>query len=469
MSSLRQRQRRQLTSNKVGRVVLSGEPEQIRHTIGGSRLPALVFFIVSLVFMECSFVGRSSNKSPNDNRYFQKSWSKLQPTPRIEGTVSATAENHLRTTESTDVDEQKKARTAHFLGGSSSNRTSSGPIILPTTSPEPSSGIFNIAFVSNMKLDSSFSVILNACMASNPNANVFVVTSFKENSATIEEFSNRKGVKFVSYSDLSSQERSLASLQKFNASYLHESTNSIEFEKFCMVRFIILNALVRNEKLSNVFFVDNDLLLLRPLEHIFPNAAQHRLSTLFESSSYWVHFQDVELLEDFAEYIVGFYLNSRAVVVTEMHRCAYNYPNLESKLKERRNVALQNETLLEGKVFSDMSLFRCWVRNVDTEEVHMITNNIMRASNTSLIVSLKFVMEGEACEEKAITDDFARDFRVVGESGGQMPQLHHQDNIVSGIHFQGKCKKILEKVLNVVPDLKAYLISHGEWLSNAKQ
>jgi len=37
--------------------------------------------------MECFLVGRSSNKSPNGNRDFQKSLSKLQPTPRIEGTT----------------------------------------------------------------------------------------------------------------------------------------------------------------------------------------------------------------------------------------------------------------------------------------------------------------------------------------------------------------------------------------------
>ena len=66
---------------------MSGEPEQIRRTIGGSRLPALVLFIASLELMACSLVGRRSNKSPNDNRDFQRSLSKLQPTPRIEGTT----------------------------------------------------------------------------------------------------------------------------------------------------------------------------------------------------------------------------------------------------------------------------------------------------------------------------------------------------------------------------------------------
>lgn len=72
-----------------------------------------------------------------------------------------------------------------------------------------------------------------------------------------------KGVKFVSLNKLQN-----SNIKKFISSYIHMSTNSYEFELFCILRWIYIEELVRTKSIDEFFICDSDNLIFKKLVEI---------------------------------------------------------------------------------------------------------------------------------------------------------------------------------------------------------
>ena len=83
------------------------------------------------------------------------------------------------------------------------------------------------------------------------NNDVFVIGD-----APVENYCRDHGVNFSNYEDFCS-----SAFHEFDSNYIHMSSNTPWIEKFCFLRWFILDEYVRQKELETIFYCDSDVMI----------------------------------------------------------------------------------------------------------------------------------------------------------------------------------------------------------------
>lgn len=95
----------------------------------------------------------------------------------------------------------------------------------------------------------------------------------------------------------------LAAGQEFERHYKHLSHNEIEFEKFCFVRWFVLQSVMKERRLERCFYLDSDVLIYANLQDVGENFAQAKLTVNFEQGPYCTYVNCLSNLEGYCGHI----------------------------------------------------------------------------------------------------------------------------------------------------------------------
>jgi hypothetical protein len=116
---------------------------------------------------------------------------------------------------------------------------------------------------------------LNQATSINRNSNVFLLS----NGAYKDGFAKTKLVDFNSLND--------DSIGLFKKAYIHRSTNSEKYETFCWLRWFYLLSFMKSQNLSEIVYLDSDILLFQPVDYILSNYLKehHSCGLMIQSQS----------------------------------------------------------------------------------------------------------------------------------------------------------------------------------------
>lgn len=157
--------------------------------------------------------------------------------------------------------------------------------------------MINIIFIhkgiAGRKKDDYLSISLKCAHKYNPGANIFLISDKIEN--------NFNFVKYFNINDYCS------SAKKFIDLYQHFSTNSYDFEIFCIQRWFILRDFMKINKIDNCFYVDSDVLIFSDLSSEWKKFSSFSF-TLSEGTcahnSFWNNYKAID---DFCNFIENIY------------------------------------------------------------------------------------------------------------------------------------------------------------------
>ncbi|MEI6191057.1 MAG: hypothetical protein WCP24_01645 [bacterium] len=150
----------------------------------------------------------------------------------------------------------------------------------------------NIIFIHRGKAD-YLTVALKCARGSNPEANIFLIS----------DNANDK-IDGIIYKDINNY---FNSAKQFAKNYEHLSTNTYEFELFCIERWFILRDFTKTNKLERYFHADSDVLIFSDLAVEWPKFSNFSF-TLSENTcghnSFW---NNREALDNFCNFIENIY------------------------------------------------------------------------------------------------------------------------------------------------------------------
>jgi hypothetical protein len=114
---------------------------------------------------------------------------------------------------------------------------------------------------------------------------------------------NRSFSKDVEHHHISDYDQDVRSFEK---SYLHLSTNSYDFEFFCLSRWMILNCFCQRYGMRGIFHADSDVLVYSSITDIANALLDCELAVSLERSPH-ASFWTAETLSDFAGFIASTY------------------------------------------------------------------------------------------------------------------------------------------------------------------
>lgn len=143
------------------------------------------------------------------------------------------------------------------------------------------------------KKDNYLSISLRCAHKYNPRANIFLISDKIEN--------NFSFVKYFNINDY------FDSAKKFVNLYQHFSTNSYDFELFCIQRWFILRDFMKINKIDNCFYIDSDVLIFSDLfteQQKFSNFSFTLSEGTCGHNSFW---NSYKAIDDFCNFIENVY------------------------------------------------------------------------------------------------------------------------------------------------------------------
>lgn len=208
-------------------------------------------------------------------------------------------------------------------------------------------------------------------------------------------------------------------VSSFMDSYVHLSSNDIEYERFCFVRHLYIKELLESTKLPSFTVLDTDMIFFKDISDILP--AGYSLSRY---STFFLHWE-TRSFTTFVEYLnVIFRLPLRSVLeITDK----FGLPDI--------NVTVPG-THVTTHHFSDMCLLMSFFEIFQPQIVFLCDSECPIE-----LLGLNNAREVLPCgnSEKTFNLTWKQDSKL-----GMVP--YEDDNQIYGLHLQGDCKKILSEL-----------------------
>ena len=156
-------------------------------------------------------------------------------------------------------------------------------------------------------------------------------------------------------------------LVQLKKTYRHSSSNSEEFEIYCLRRFLLLDGFISTLPDTwsvNIWHLDLDIMIFSTLVKVFPHL---HVWTLTQTSSFFALFSR-QSLHAFSEFIIDVYQKSAFELAYFIDR----YGTASRDVKTDRLPWWPKGTQLIAKQFSDMHIFGAWTDS-------MVSANTLRA------------------------------------------------------------------------------------------
>jgi len=234
-----------------------------------------------------------------------------------------------------------------------------------------------------------------------------------------------KGIHQVTFNDSDTVE-----VAHFKQSYKHMSTNSVEFEIFCWLRWFHLLDLMKKENITSAFYLDTDVMLYASACEMFnhfsesgelwcgfsiPEHADDSLDwTASGHTSYWT----LESLEDFCKFITQSFSDP-------IHLAKYN-----------KKWSWHQKNNVPGGICDMTTLFLFW------REYSSKINNFAKTQNKCVIdhnanLSLNY------SEQEYLMNRRIKAIKTI-DGKGYFHRIAQNDSIRAfSIHFQGGAKKYM--------------------------
>lgn len=138
--------------------------------------------------------------------------------------------------------------------------------------------------------------VLRQIKITNPNSEIFLISD-KE---------NKKYSKYSTFVDIS-KIQSLES-KSFKENYIHLGKSAINYEMFCMLRWIILRDFMRKYNIKECLHIDSDILIFSDLNKALNPFSNYEIS-LAHNLALTMHIKDIEILDEFSKYLLFKYTN----------------------------------------------------------------------------------------------------------------------------------------------------------------
>lgn len=158
----------------------------------------------------------------------------------------------------------------------------------------------------------------------NPGSDIYLLSP-------LEKHRDRfKGIVCLDTADYSASGKDLEKI------YYHQSTNPYDFELKCLLRWFILNDFALQHHLSELLYLDSDVLLYDTPESIHQSFPSKGFTLADGQSPHCLYIADTQLLKDFCHSIIEYYKNKeKDIHVSDMfffHRFGKNHPELVCEL-----------------------------------------------------------------------------------------------------------------------------------------
>ncbi len=140
----------------------------------------------------------------------------------------------------------------------------------------------------------------------NPDSTIFLISDVPPEDSWSEL------VEFIHLSHFSKD------LDRFEKRYVHIAHTDVIYERFCMSRWLIMRALAREKSLKKLVHLDSDVLLFENVEtslHRFKNCDFTLSLGQSGHNSFW---QNMSALDNFCEYMMGFYNGTNDSLIEEV-------------------------------------------------------------------------------------------------------------------------------------------------------
>lgn len=98
--------------------------------------------------------------------------------------------------------------------------------------------------------------------------------------------------------------------KSFDDIYIHLSVNKYHYEKFCFMRWLLVQALIKEMDLDHLILIDSDVLFFAPLDEITAALdSQSFYTTLKHNPSVFLANDSKLVFNELSQYIIGLYMN----------------------------------------------------------------------------------------------------------------------------------------------------------------
>lgn len=165
----------------------------------------------------------------------------------------------------------------------------------------------------NNSLDSLFVPLSFASVKrSNPKSNIVFL-----------DINKNIDIKYKSIDSVNCQKWSIPDLETLNKNYLHLSTNSKEFELFCISRFFYIREWMRKTSTKSTFIIETDVLLLRDLHEIVDADIFSSHAALSEKKCISFGWITEEYVENYCDYVNKIYSTPDLISSLQTSHAAY--------------------------------------------------------------------------------------------------------------------------------------------------
>jgi hypothetical protein len=233
----------------------------------------------------------------------------------------------------------------------------------------------------------------------------------------VSEYCKSVDVDFINYTDLYSDE-----LNEFDSNYVHMSSNTPWIEKFCFLRWFMLNEYVKQNNLETIFYSDSDVMLYCNISNEWKKYEQFDASLIHRSCGSTSYFTKTGL-DNFCKYTQETYRDKNSFRFTDLF---FKYEN-HKKNNEPGGVC--DMTLLDRFHYADTF-----------------------GGGPARVGEMTHVIEDSAFDHNINVDDGVYDYDTDRgikniEFINGIPFCYHKNlkrNIkFNGLHFQGKAKQLL--------------------------
>lgn len=337
---------------------------------------------------------------------------------------------------------------------------------------------YHIMLISNRKLNHGHSEpFIFFLLYQNPDATIHIMADLSETTAAIQSFQGHPRARFYHAEDVVEWDEIKGRLAYFTDIYRHWSVNDLSYERYCFARYIFVAGIVERFGLKNILFMDDDILLLQPLEDIlkgrgFDDGAisTKKLITIGRGfgSSYFQFWPTPDYLNALRDFITSFYEQPIDDMIGKIREWGDGGQKPESFVQSGSDpVLLERSEDLNARQWSDMPMFKLFVASIQQEA----TQEAARANQTfvedgigylfedpwgperatvSALQTMAWITPKNSCMKEKLneTEIWSSTFTFDLQEGEKYPSVSVGGVKLHGLHFQGFCKRLISPFLS---------------------